>query len=577
MRKILCGTAVLAMTLCSFAQTTKPVAELPRVYIDSTYVAPVGTVRAAHTSAELTSALTAAAPGDTIVLDAGAVYSGNFSLPAKSNPTGKWIYVISSALVNLPEHVRVSPGVAGNMPKIVSPNVSQAISIKDGANHWRFSGIEFYSASTFKPKGIVNYQGYALISNYGNSIVTLPDSIWFDRCYVHGDATHDLQRAITSNFSNAALVDSYISDIHYQGAEANALGVWWTPGPIKVVNNYLEASTENVLIGGAGGKNNPYVPSDIEFRNNYLYKPPAWFPLSKAPINQMSVKNSFELKSAQRVLVDGNTIENNWVAGQNGYAVVFTVRSSASGDVAVVNDVTFTNNLLKNVAAGFNTLATDDNCGIAWAKSCGNSGSQTRWNITNNLILLASDPTWGYGAVIAINSGKDRITGVNAILKDVVYQHNTAVSPPTKACWADIYSAASGTRPYTDKVSKNLWFLDNVMCRQPYGDNGLQGMMALNEYLSGPTVAPNDITARYYGNLMAKQGDPVHKFPAGNKVLTALTSYWVDAANGNYELTLPWMTTSDGKPAGYNHAELQKHIVVAPGALKPPLRKAQVR
>ena len=46
-----------------------------------------------------------------------------------------------------------------------------------------------------------------------------------------------------------------------------------------------------------------------------------------------------------------------------GFAIVLTVCTRQSGDFAVVNDVTITNNVLKNVVSGFNTLAKDDTCG----------------------------------------------------------------------------------------------------------------------------------------------------------------------------------------------------------------------
>ena len=106
----------------------------------------------------------------------------------------------------------------------------------------------------------------------------------------------------------------------------------------------------------------------------------------------MVIKNGFELKSAQRVLFDSNTIENVWKNGQLGFAIVLTVRSAQSGDIAVVNDVTITNNLLKNVVAGINTNSRDNQCGVAPYTKCQNAGSQARWNIINNLILFY-DPT----------------------------------------------------------------------------------------------------------------------------------------------------------------------------------------
>ncbi len=77
----------------------------------------------------------------------------------------------------------------------------------------------------------------------------------------------------------------------------------------------------------------------------------------------MVVKNAFEIKSGQRVLFDNNLIENVWADGQLGFAIVLTVRSGQSGDMAVVNDITITNNVLKNVVSGVNSGAADDTCG----------------------------------------------------------------------------------------------------------------------------------------------------------------------------------------------------------------------
>ena len=114
----------------------------------------------------------------------------------------------------------------------------------------------------------------------------------------------------------------------------------------------------------------------------------------------MVEKNAFEVKNAQRVLFDSNMIQNVWGAGQMGYAIVLTVRSSQSGDIAVVNDITITNNVLENVAAGVNSLAADDPCGAGGGfPNCHNAGSQDRWNISNNLFTFY-DPTSPAGRAI---------------------------------------------------------------------------------------------------------------------------------------------------------------------------------
>ena len=254
MFKNLGGIVGLAM-VCIAAHAQMPVAQLPLTNINTSYSAPTGgTTWAAHTSAQLASALKVAAPGDTIMLDAGTIYSSYFVVPAKSNPNKKWIYVMSSAYAKLPAPgTRVSPANAVNMPKIVSPGATNAVRFQDGANHWRFVGIEIASASTYHPNGNTPgvYFGYALVDkycypNYGNCTTTpqtIPDSIFFDRCYVHGDATHDLQEGLTANFSNFALVDSYVSDIHGKGLDTQAVAAYETPGPIKLVNNHLLSIT----------------------------------------------------------------------------------------------------------------------------------------------------------------------------------------------------------------------------------------------------------------------------------------------------------------------------------------------
>jgi hypothetical protein len=213
------------------------------------------------------------------------------------------------------------------------------------------------------------------------------------------------------------------------------------PGANQDRDNYLSAATENIMFGGAGGWNNPYVPSDIEIRNNYLYKPLSWAKSGEGgtlpPHNQWVEKNAFEIKSAQRVLFDSNTIQNVWAAEQAGYAIVLTVRTSQSGDIAVVNDITITNNLLNNVVAGFNTIAKDDVCGAGGGyPNCHNAGSQDRWYIANNQITFY-DPTRPGGArnvAVAFNTGMDRLNNkAQGIMRDVVFQHNTTVSAPSPA------------------------------------------------------------------------------------------------------------------------------------------------
>jgi NAD(P)-binding Rossmann-like domain len=148
-----------------------------------------------------------AVPGDTIVLDAGVTYGGNFTLSAKANPNGKWIYIVSSPLSSLPTPGnRVSPADTANMPKVVSTNVNAPLTFAQGANHYRLGGLEIYSTSTqgCNPNTTppTSCFGYTLVDSKTAIGHPLVDSITIDRYYIHGSTTIDVQRGVSLNGSN---------------------------------------------------------------------------------------------------------------------------------------------------------------------------------------------------------------------------------------------------------------------------------------------------------------------------------------------------------------------------------------
>ena len=566
--QVIWPVVLLIVSLITVAAAQKPQAALPQVYIDTTWNPPTsGTTWPVHTSAQLSSALTSAAPGDIIELDAGTIYSGYFSVPAKTNPNNRWIYIESSAYANLPSPgTRVSPADAVNMPKIVTPGAPHAIGFDDGANYWRFVGVEIYSASTYRPSGYTPgvYYGYSLIdkSSYPGTS-NIPDHIFFDRCYVHGDSTHDVQAGIAGNFSNFAVVDSYISEIHMKSVETQAVISYVTPGPIKLVNNHLEAAGENVMFGGAGRGAFGFVPSDIEVQNNYLYKPLSWVPKSVGT-NTYKVKNAFELKSAQRVLFNSNTIANVWRAGQVGAAFLFTVRTSQSGDIAVVEDVTVTNNVFNNVVIAFNTLAADSTCGTSSYPNCHNAGTTGRWVISDNQVTLYDNTVQGgigsHTGLIVFSPGIDYPNGGAIVgLHDVVLQHNTVVPHKNETCWTSAYFAVPGSwhLPFPHPLTYNIWVLDNALCNEATGDWGLQGTSGLTQYMGSPSTPPYDLTQRFYGNVMyVPSNNKAYTFPPHNDATMVAFTY-VNPSINDYQLVTPnWTNTSDGQLSGVNFANL---------------------
>src|SRR5499426_2892222 len=117
--------------------------EPPRVFLDTTYIAPDGKTINVAASGDVQAAIDQAQPGDVIMLRAGATFTGNFRLPNKSG--SDWIVIRSSAAdADLPPPgTRVTPANSAIMPKLISPNSAPAVYTDEGAHHYRFIGVEF--------------------------------------------------------------------------------------------------------------------------------------------------------------------------------------------------------------------------------------------------------------------------------------------------------------------------------------------------------------------------------------------------------------------------------------------------
>jgi len=342
------------------------------------------------TGDNLQRALDEARPGDTLVLEAGATFVGPVTLPNK--PGDAYITIQSSALAQLPpEGQRVSPADAPSMPKIVAPGGTAgepALRTAAAAHHYRFVGVEFTTkaADTFAYE-LVTLGGFDAAQT---ALAQVPHDLVFDRCYIHTYPAQPLKRGVTLNSAETSILNCYIAGFKVVGQEAQAIQGWNGPGPFHIINNYLEAAGENILFGGARAAIPGLVPSDIEVRRNHLYKQPSWYPGHPSYAGMhWTVKNLFEIKNGRRVVVDGNLLEYNWLDAQQGYAVLFTPRLSENGPQAVVEDVQFTNNVVRHVAAGVHVAGQDDTSTTPTA----NAGR--RILIRNNLFYDVSAERWG--------------------------------------------------------------------------------------------------------------------------------------------------------------------------------------
>ena len=319
---------------------------LPLVYLD--YSMPVVTGRSIAVAAgdNLQSALNKARRGDEIVLAAGATFTGNFVLPAKSGTAADgWIVVRSQSLSQLPaQGTRVSSAHASLMPRILTSNTQPAIQTKEAASGWWLAGLEVSVSPSLK------VQQYGIITLGGNqeSLEDVPQDLVLDRMYIHGQTTTNTSRCVALNSGRTQISDSYLAECHGKDFQAQAIAGWNGPGPFKIVNNMVMGSGEGIMFGGADPATPGLIPSDIEIRRNYVYTPVAWKGVwLKA--------NLLETKNAQRVLIEGNVFDGSWTNAQTGWAIILkSENQSGRCKWCRTTDVTIRRNLIMNAGGGIN-------------------------------------------------------------------------------------------------------------------------------------------------------------------------------------------------------------------------------
>jgi hypothetical protein len=492
----------------------------PQVYINTALTASDGNTIAVAKGGDLQAALDSANPGDVIALEAGATFTGNFILPKKRGSS--WITIRSSTDdANLPpEEHRITPDYAAVMPKLESPNSEPVIKTEEGAHHYRFIAVEFSIASDVT----TNYSLISFGSDEYTSLDQLPHDLILDRCFIHGSPSADLSRGLALNCAAASVIDSFISECHGEGFDAQAIASWNGSGPFKIVNNFLEGSGENVLFGGADPAIPGLVASDIEFRRNTCSKPLAWKPDHPSYAGRhWTVKNLFELKNARRVLVEGNLFENNWVDGQAGVAILFTPRNQdGTAPWSVVEDITFTNNIVRHISGGINILGTDNEKKSEHTK---------RIEITNNLFEDVNGKRWGNG---------DGVFLIITETVDVTLDHNT------------ILQSGNLVTAY-GKPNKGFAFTNNIARHNDYGLFG------------SDTGTGNPALKRFFPESLFKRnaliGGPKSEYPADNFFPAQLSDVgFTDHAKGDYALAPTSQLKqrgTDGKDIGCNLSTLR--------------------
>jgi hypothetical protein len=467
-------------------------AELPLIYIQtamSNTPAPGSTITV-NSGGNLQSALNSASCGDTIQLQAGATFSGVFTFPALNCDDNHWIIVRTSASDSvLPaEGSRLTPCYAGvaslpGRPAFQCPSTNNVaaklllasgdngpIVFAAGANHYRLIGLE---VTRLVGTGYVN----ALLSVASAGIA---NNIILDRVWVHGTAQDETTRGIDfSGGTYLSVVDSYFTDFHcisVSGSCTDAQAINGglgddQMGPYKIVDNFLEASGENILFGGGAAT---ATPADIQISQNHMFKPLTWMKgqpgyVGGANGNPFIVKNFVELKNAQRVLIDGNIMDDTWGGfSQVGFAILLSPKNPGSTSpcpICQVTDVTIRYDSISHVGAGLqianalsdygnaafdgerysiHDIVIDDINGVTYdgpsefAEVLVSAGAPVLQNVTiNHVTAFPSSTMFVVGDMVAVSTQMKNFFFTNSIVNAGTYPVWSTGGGPTNCAYYD--------------------------------------------------------------------------------------------------------------------------------------------
>jgi hypothetical protein len=253
------------------------------------------------------------------------------------------------------------------------------------------------------------------------------------------------------------------------------------------------------------------------------------------------VKNTLELKNAQRVTVDGNVLENCWSAGQYGYAIVLTPRNSGRAPWTRVQDVTFTNNIVQHVAGVLNLAGFDDSDPTLRTE---------RIAFRNNLFADVNHTVYGTNA-------KALLVGAGAAT--LVFDGNTIIHSNSSVLYA--YGAAMSGLVYTNNISQHHRY--GIM-----GDGATTGIPTITKYFPGATVRCN---------VLAGGSASLYPTPNAFPSVADWNASFVNAAAGDYRLIAgsPVASAScSGTIPGVDFAKLNAAIggmaADDPGPVEPP-------
>ncbi len=425
-------------------------------------------------------------------------------LPAKT--CAQYVRIRSMQIGSLPsDGTRLDPSTqSGYLARIQSTTITPNSPMFVGptgayTRYWAFEGIDFYGNGV-DPSAVNHYYGLLV---YGSGAGTYPssadrslrpDHLEVKHCWMHGvPGTRNVLYALGLYGNSISVRDNVIEDIAGDRSDAQAVGMFHFDGPVELINNTLDAATENTLVGG-GFESAGTLPSFIRFIGNKYSKkgyykfqsgtatpnfacrpgnvyrntstnhdwtcsgaaPGTWTDTGGLTTNGTdSVKNLWEIKMGRGLRVFGNDFSGIWwPSAQNGeiFVMNLTTQDTVSNPAWVqpnnikaqpwttITDVYIGANLSHD-AISFMNLAYPGNGGFVCAlkpetKPWCYANAHNDIRVYDNLSYNMSDER-DYDKGTPVQSSF--LMTINAGDFDIDFRHNTYLLSNTTAASGEMY------------------------------------------------------------------------------------------------------------------------------------------
>jgi hypothetical protein len=513
-RAVLSLTAVgilLTIILLAFAQRRTDTNQTrPRRAGDTPSQTSAGPVINLAAGGDLQRALDNAKCGDTIVLQPGAVYKPrgeSFVLPPKPACSGTDADYITIRTANLQglsaPGERIEPAKhAAAMPKLINSNGNFVMIAKQGAHHYKFIGIEFTTSGPNYVPDLINFGAY----------FTRPERLAthhfvFDRVFLHPQeltpgnlfpttVERTVGRGMALGVSEVWVTNSYIAGfagkypktVNASGQSIDSYGIYSDagPGPIRIVNNYIEAQFNNIFIGG-GGLNSPNTATVSNATTNSA---------TLSTVSNLTVGDLVAFSYRACVPSSANAYAKPWQTGRvnaiSGNNIRFTLMRGqySCNTVPPENGGTarWRGDLIHDIEIRHNTLNKPD----VW-NAFSNPKAWIEIKLAKGLVIDGNDMYSGVGTTIALTVRNQDGGSPWSTIEDVKITNNRVRGYK----WGFSLLLTDNEQPST--IGKNILIRNNLFYEPRSMDNSAVNFLQL--------VSGDNITVQH--NTLLQPGNPV--------------------------------------------------------------------